>query len=109
MHEIEHAGLRFIGIEVEEFDTVPVLCNRDYPDVLRDGACYVRSRKKPETAEVPRHEDMRDLLDLATEKLLQRHIQVTHQAGGQIVPDTGNRAPDAKAASHAAFDKEIDL
>lgn len=71
-------GMEFATIRVHEFEEVPVLCKRDYQDVLRRGACYVRSRHKPETSEVPSHADMRDLLDLATEKGIRRFFRQTH-------------------------------
>ena len=64
----EYNGRSYVVIQVEEFGDVPVLCKRAYDDVLRDGACYVRPRRKPETTEIPTYADMRDLLDLATEK-----------------------------------------
>lgn len=105
--ELVHHGSTFIGIEVDEFDMVPVLCRKSYDDVLRDGACYVRSRKKPETAEIPRHEDMRELLDLATEKALQRLIATTRQAGGHIVALEGLATEGGDEASHQRYDEEL--
>ena len=60
----EYNGKQFVILEVDEFADIPVLCKRDYQRVLRSGACYVRSRRKPETSEIPTQEDMRDPLDL---------------------------------------------
>ena len=60
----EYDDNKFVVLRIEEFADVPVLCKRSYGDVLRDGACYVRPRRKPETSEVPTQADMRDLLDL---------------------------------------------
>lgn len=70
----EHQGKRYVLLRVREFEDIPVLCKKDYEGVLRDGACYVRSRRKPETAEIPSEADMRDLLELATEKRLRRFL-----------------------------------
>lgn len=82
---IEHQGKKFLIIRVEEFAEVPVLCKRSYNKdrdrVLRDGACYIRPRRKPETIEVSTYADMRDLIDLATDKSLRRFI-ARAQAGG---------------------------
>ena len=75
---------KFVIIRVLEFDDVPVLCKRDYPEVLREGACYVRTRRKPETAEIPTQAEMRDLLELATVKALRRYISVAHAAGFEL-------------------------
>lgn len=44
-------GARVVVIHVHEFADIPHLCARDYERVLRRGAPYVRSRKKPETAD----------------------------------------------------------
>lgn len=72
-------GARVVLIEVEEFADVPHLCARDYAKVLRKGALYVRSRKKPETAEVPSANEMRDVLDLATEKRLRAYVETAER------------------------------
>ncbi len=86
-----HEGNQYIVLAVMEFDDIPVLCKKDYPkqnnrEVLRKGACYVRSRRKPETTEIPTQEDMRDLVDLATEKRLRKNLEQLRRAGGLIVP-----------------------
>lgn len=86
-----YAEARFVVLRVHEFDEVPVLCGRDYPRVLRKGACYVRSRRKPETSEIPSQEDMRALLDLAVDKGVQKWVARTRAAGlleGAPAPST---------------------
>ena len=77
----EHQGQRFVVLEVHEFDELPILCKTTYMDrpprqevILREGACYVRRRGKPETSEVPTQSEMRELLDLAIEKGVRRFI-----------------------------------
>jgi len=60
--------------------------------VLREGACYVRRRGRIETSELPTHVEMRDLLELATEKGIRRFLKQVHKAGLDIagmrqVPD----------------------
>ena len=67
-----YGGKYFVVIEIEEFAEVPVLCKRDYPGVLREGACYIRRRGRIESSEIPNSTEMRELLDLATEKVLRR-------------------------------------
>ena len=78
-------GKHFVIIRVREFEDIPVLCKKQYQDVLRQGACFVRPRRKPETTEIPTQEDMRDLLDLAAEKRLRKHLELTSRAGGTVV------------------------
>ena len=72
---------RYIVIEVSEFIDIPVICKKSYGDVLDEGACYVRPRRKPETTRIRTQEDMRDLLDLATEKKLRQHLSLSERVG----------------------------
>jgi predicted HTH transcriptional regulator len=80
---------KFIIIRVREFDEIPVLCTKDYPDhrpgkrdkIMRRGGCYVRSRHKPETAEIPSEEEMRELLELAIDKGVRRFVTRAQRAG----------------------------
>lgn len=81
----EQNSKKFVVLIIHEFEDVPVLCKKGYGDgsrmLLRAGACYVRTRRKPETAEIPTQTEMRDLIDLATEKRLQRFIAQARAAG----------------------------
>jgi hypothetical protein len=63
-------GVTVAVIQVFEFADLPHLCSKDYPQVLREGALYVRPRKVPETSELASSVEMREILDLATEKAL---------------------------------------
>jgi hypothetical protein len=76
----------FVAILVAEFKDYPIVCKRDGQDssnkkILRNGACYVRSRRKPETVELPNHMEMRDLLELALQKRLRDHVALLVSAG----------------------------
>jgi predicted HTH transcriptional regulator len=90
LHAKVFEGKSFVVLAVEEFEDIPVLCKRDEKG-LRAGACYVRPRRKPETAELPSQADMRDLLDLAIEKGVRRFISQTRAAGlsisGEVLPN----------------------
>ena len=55
----------------------------------------MRTRRKPETTEIPTQADMRDLRDLATVKGIRRHSDWLRRAG--IIPFTAARPPDADA------------
>jgi predicted HTH transcriptional regulator len=82
----EYNGNRYVILHVEEFADIPVLCKRDYQGVLRNGACYVRTRRKPETTEIPTQADMRDLLELATDKGIVRFLERARRVGLIISP-----------------------
>lgn len=85
---LESDGKRFVVITVEEFRHSPVICTKTLQvagaTVLRIGALYVRGRRKPESVEVSTYEEMRDLIDLAVEKGVQRFGAQMRQAG--LVP-----------------------
>ncbi|MEX0865396.1 MAG: ATP-binding protein [Acidimicrobiia bacterium] len=100
--EIDHHesdGRVFIVFRIHEFDELPVLCKRDGPG-LRRGTCYVRPRGRAQTVEVATHEDMRELIDLATEKALRRLLRRVDRAGGEVIaPEEG----DSYAAETEGF------
>jgi len=100
----QYNGNDYVVLYVREFEDIPVLCKKDYQGVLRKGACYVRPRRKPETIEIPTQEDMRDLVDLATEKRLRRHLEQTRRAGGIVVPIQPGLLPPS---DQELFDKQL--
>lgn len=81
LETLEYEGKNLLLIHIREFEDIPVLCKKSYSDVLRAGACYVRSRRKPETVEIPTQADMRDLLDLATQKGVRKFISQARAVG----------------------------
>lgn len=86
-----------LAIDVHEFDQIPVICKKDYPNALRGGAVYVRSHRMPESVEVPGYLEMRDLLDLATEKGVRSFVSTAQRAGIAIPPES----------SASPFDEEL--
>jgi hypothetical protein len=81
------SSVSVVLVEVHEFTDIPHLCAREYPDVLRAGALYVRSRRMPETAEVASSLEMREVLDLAAEKRLRAYVQTAQRAGVNLAAD----------------------
>jgi predicted HTH transcriptional regulator len=75
------SGADVAVIHVFEFSDLPHVCAKGYEPVLRRGALYVRTRKLPETSEVANSVEMRDVLDLATEKGVRRFVQTADRAG----------------------------
>jgi predicted HTH transcriptional regulator len=84
-----YLGHTLVIIEVHEFAEIPILCGKDYGStnvkgatpILRRGACYVRSRHKPETSEIPSWEEMRELLELAIEKGVRKFLERAQKVG----------------------------
>lgn len=88
--DLEHRsyeGRQFVLIIVREFDETPVFCRATKNDaenrhvVLREGALYVRGRRKPETVEIRTSQEMRDLIDLALGKGIRRFQRQIQEAG----------------------------
>lgn len=82
----ENENRKYVLLIVKEFPDIPIVCKKNYSnndgrEILRKGACYVRSRRKPETTEIPSQEDMRDLLDLAIEKGVRKYVIQSQKAG----------------------------
>jgi predicted HTH transcriptional regulator len=78
-------GKVLVLISVKEFNDYPVICKSDSAGILRKGACYVRPRGQIQTIEIPSQTEMRELIELATEKALARLIATVETAGGSIV------------------------
>lgn len=64
----EHESKKYVIFSISEFAELPVICKKEYPDILRRGALYIRSKRKPETIEIPSQVEMRELLELAIDK-----------------------------------------
>lgn len=77
----EYVGKKFVILTVEEFREIPVLCKKPSDPTLRPGACYVRRRGRIETSEIPTQAEMRELLELATEKRLRSFLRQAQGAG----------------------------
>lgn len=88
VQEIRLDGRAFVRLAVTEFREVPFLCRKTETVggrvALREGALYVRAIMKPESVEVSTYAQMRDLMDLATEKVLARYLRTAHRAGGVV-------------------------
>ncbi len=79
-------GTIYIIIQVDEFDDVPVVCRKDGREKLRRGAMYTRSHRIPESVEVPSQTEMREILDMATEKGIRKYFEMQERIGIPIIP-----------------------
>lgn len=87
-------------IEVHEFADVPHLCAREYQapgarrKILHKGALYVRPRKVPETSEVASSVEMREILDLATQKALRAYVATAERAEVKLTAEIATAETD---------------
>jgi len=92
VNHVQLDGITIVVIKIEEFESLPILCDKGYENILRKGACYVRRSGHIETSEIPTQAEMRALLDLAIEKGVRRFVQKAHRAG--IGVSVGNNITD---------------
>lgn len=102
----EFNGLHFGIIKVFEFLEIPVVCKRDFPQVLQQGVIYTRPRRKFESVAVPSQTEMREIVELATFKRMQKDIgkmsALLGLAGTNAAPPAATPQGDT-----ASFDKEL--
>lgn len=96
---VEWEGKQFLGIGAAEFDEIPVVCKRSGIGV-RLGAMYIRSNRLPETSEVQSQTEIREIIELATEKGVRRFLATAQRVG---LPISENRAQ----SDRAAFDAQL--
>lgn len=104
------SGARIVVLDVAEFDDVPHVCERDHSDILRRGALYVRPRGKPRSEHVPSSEEMRELLELATEKRVRAfigHLGAVGLLGTSSSPPGGEQEYAREAAAAWAEPSEV--
>lgn len=100
-YTVEVAAHTLLAIEVEEFTDAPVICKRTLQVgkniILRDGAVYVRSNRKPESREVENYDEMRELLDIATDKGVRRFVSRARAGGLDVAAPSGPASSDLAA------------
>jgi len=85
LHQVEDSKLKFLAIVIHEFEEVPVICRKDGGNgTLRKGAIYTRSYRMPETCEVPSQTEMREIIEIATERGIKRYLIVSARLGVPI-------------------------
>jgi hypothetical protein len=88
-----------VFINVAEFDELPIICKKEYPEILRRGAIYVRSKRgKPETIEVPTEVEMREIIEMAVDKgnrkLSKRGYQISEKVTDEQLYNTESKDLD---------------
>jgi predicted HTH transcriptional regulator len=103
---VDSDGRQYACIRIEPFQEIPVICRKDSADT-RAGVIYYRNRnRRVESASVSNSYDMREIIELATVRLMQKK----ERAGFSIISQTTRRQSDAEAIAHvrAALDLELE-
>jgi len=91
---VEIDSNKLLVIDVKEFAEIPVLCKKQFTDILRPGACYVRPKRKPESIEIPTQTEMRELLNLAKIKSLRKFVTEARTANIELVAENMKSADE---------------
>ncbi|HYT05592.1 MAG TPA: ATP-binding protein [Gemmatimonadales bacterium] len=93
VHHVVVDGKECVAIEIREFADYPVICSNDLvvggTVVVVKGRMYCRSRRTIETTEVRTVEDLRDILEIAVDKGLNRYFRqrAIEDRVGKVVDD----------------------
>lgn len=74
-------GNRYLVVDVEQFDQLPVVCARNGPQGLYEGRIYTRTHRMPESAPVPSQTEMREILNIAVDSQLRRYYERQERIG----------------------------
>ena len=85
LQKIPTDGKTFVVLEVAEFDDIPVICKKSGLCNLRKGALYTRSYRIPESVEVPSQVEMREILEIATEKKVRKYHEMQRRVAAPPV------------------------
>jgi len=87
---IEYNGKWIIIIAVAEFVELPVICKKEYPEILEAGRIYVRPYRKPESSAKITSTELREIIELASKKSLRKHLETMAYAGinvEEVIPE----------------------
>ena len=105
----EDDGRRYLIIQVHEFEELPFVCKREGEGLVR-GGMYVRPASgRPRTELIHSAEDMRDLLNIASEKGARRILELTRRLGvtaPEPIEDVATPEP-IEDAEMARYDEEL--
>jgi len=99
LRRLELNGKTFVVIQVKEFEEIPVICKKDYGDILHRGKIYERSRRKWESSEIASQSEMRELIEMTVEKRIRYLARV-----GLLPAPAVSSAP----ADEELFEKQIE-
>lgn len=100
-------GARVVVLQIAEFDDVPILAARDYERIIQKGQLYTRSLRKPESSARHTQNELREVLELATQKQLTRFMALA--AAANLTVNAGESASSRYDRESAVFEEEAKL
>lgn len=100
VHKKEHDGKKYVLIQVEEFEKMPIICKKSCGEIIHNGTIYVRSKGKPESIPVPTNAEMREIIDIAIDKGLKDYLKRMKRIGITLTPPEVEKQDDEEAFKH---------
>ncbi|MCK4643362.1 ATP-binding protein [bacterium] len=98
--KIEVENLKYIVIQIKEFDLYPVICKKDSV-TINEGEIYCRPKRKNESVKIPSQNEMREILELGVKNAVRKNLYQCHNLIKEV-----NKELDTQDNSN--FEKEIE-
>ena len=88
--ELKHFTIddkHIVVIQVYEFESIPIICKKQYLDTLILGALYNRPLRKIESSSVSTTTDMRQVIEMSVKKNLKNYIKVIDEVSPNVFSD----------------------
>lgn len=109
MYPIEKDKKHYILMRIPEFDELPIICKRSGEQGLKEGAVFLRSKTKPESALIRSQSEMRELMDLAINKGIRQFYMRVRDSGLRLADDDTSQESYAKELVGIEDDEVVNL
>lgn len=100
----DSTGKFLINIHVSEFESIPISCKKDYPNILQTGKIYSRSFSKEECTANLSSEELREIIQLAIKKGVKKEIIHLQEIG--VIPSHNTIDAQTTPTDEQKFDTE---
>jgi predicted HTH transcriptional regulator len=88
---------QYACIRIEPFEEIPIICRKDSADTQAGVVYYRNKNRRVESARVSNSYDMREIIEVATVRMMQRKQRVGFSIEGGSAPPEANAFAEARA------------